>query len=158
MVGALFSFVVARFLIRDRLLRTFDRNSTIRDIDKAIAAEGWKIVALLRLSPLVPFNLQNYLIGATRIRFWPYVVSTFVGIIPGTVVFVYLGAVFGRAALSTKHAGPLQITLLVIGLIATVWVSWILHKRAQQALSRRGFERRRKLPKTVPASTRVSSK
>lgn len=141
MIGALMAYGVAHFLIRERLMRYFERGSKIHDIDKAIASEGWKIVALLRLSPLVPFNVQNYLIGATRIRFWPYVISTFLGIIPGTIVFVYIGAVFGKAALSTKHAGPIQWVLFAVGLAATVWVSWIIHQRATRALSRRGFDR-----------------
>jgi uncharacterized membrane protein YdjX (TVP38/TMEM64 family) len=143
MIGALTSFVIARFVLRERLLRYIERGSKFHDVDKAIASEGWKIVALLRLSPLVPFNLQNYLIGATRIGFWPYVTSTFVGIIPGTLVFIYIGSVFGKAALSAKHVGPLQWTLLVVGFAATIWVSWIVHQRASQALSRRGFSRKR---------------
>ena len=120
LTGAIVSYVIAHFLIRDRLLNYFERGSKIHDIDKAIAAEGWKIVALLRLSPLVPFNLQNYLIGATRIRFVPYVTSTLVGMIPGTIVFIYIGSVFGKAALSGKQAGPLHWALFAVGLAATI--------------------------------------
>jgi len=141
MIGALFSFVIARYLVRERLTRYLKKGTRLAAIDKALAAEGWKVVALLRLSPLVPFNLQNYLLGATQIKFWPYVLSTFLGMIPGTVVFVYLGAAFGKAALSAEKTGPLQWTLFGVGLVATVALTYIITKRANERLSRAGIRR-----------------
>jgi uncharacterized membrane protein YdjX (TVP38/TMEM64 family) len=142
MVGAMFAFVLSRYVLRDRLKRYLQRGTKLGEVDKAITAEGWKVVALLRLSPLVPFNLQNYLLGATQIKLWPYVVSTFLGIIPGTAVFVYLGAAFGKAALSAKHTGPLQWTLFGVGFVATVAVTYLITKRANERLSRAGLRRK----------------
>ena len=69
-------------------------------MNEAVSKEGWKIVALLRLSPLVPFNLQNYFYGITDIGLLHYVPATFVGIMPGTMLYVYLGAA-GTAAWGT---------------------------------------------------------
>jgi uncharacterized membrane protein YdjX (TVP38/TMEM64 family) len=141
MTGAMFSFMVARYLLRDRLLRYLEHDSTLRVIDKAVVNDGWKIVVLFRVSPLIPFNLQNYILGATRIKVWTYITSTFIGIIPGTAVFVYLGAAFGKAAFSTDKAGPYQWTLLVLGLIATIIVTWLVTKRARERLARVGVRR-----------------
>jgi uncharacterized membrane protein YdjX (TVP38/TMEM64 family) len=65
-------------------------------IDGAIAEGGWKIVALLRLSPAVPFNLQNYLYGLTPIGFWTCWLTSAVTILPGTFLYIYLGHVAGQ--------------------------------------------------------------
>src|SRR5260370_405018 len=78
---------------------------------KAVAEDGWKIVGLLRLSPLVPFNLQNYLFGATGIPFAHFVAATFFGIIPGTALYTYFG-VLGAAA---GKAGPVKWVFFAVG-------------------------------------------
>src|SRR5262245_10962626 len=72
--GAALAFLVARYLARNAVARRVQKDPRYAAIDRAIGEEGWKIVALLRLSPAVPFNLQNYLYGLTAIGFWPYVV------------------------------------------------------------------------------------
>src|SRR5262249_54239575 len=92
MVGALFAFFIARYVARERVAHFLHRDERLAAIDKAIGSDGWKVVTLLRISPLIPFNVQNYLFGLTRIRLGPYALSTFLGMIPGTLVFVYLGA------------------------------------------------------------------
>lgn len=71
--GAALAFLIARYVARDRIAELAAKNERFRTIDSAIGREGWKIVGLLRLSPLVPFNLSNYLYGLTSVRFWPYV-------------------------------------------------------------------------------------
>ncbi len=65
---------------------------TFTAVAQTISAEGWKEVAMLRLSPLIPFNLQHYFYGITDIKLWHYVPATLVGISPGTLLYVYLGA------------------------------------------------------------------
>ena len=70
-------------------------------IDEAIGRNGWKIVGLLRLSPLIPFNLSNYFYGITSVRFGAYVLVSAVGMIPGTLLYAYLGAV-GQAGVSGR--------------------------------------------------------
>jgi uncharacterized membrane protein YdjX (TVP38/TMEM64 family) len=86
------AFLIARYLARAKVHSLFERRRIFSAIGDAVAEEGWKIVALLRLSPLVPFNLQNYLFGVTAISFRHFVAATLAGIIPGTVLYVNLGA------------------------------------------------------------------
>ena len=96
-VGAGGSFLAGRHLARDWVERQTRGNRLFGAVDKAIEQEGWRIVALMRLSPLVPFNLQNYFFGVTNIGFWPYLATTFFGIMPGTLLFVWLGSLGARA-------------------------------------------------------------
>lgn len=107
-------------------------------IDRAVSQEGWKIVGLLRLTPLVPFNLQNYLFGITSIGLLPYAAATFLGIIPGTILYVYLGAL-GRAAASGNGANAIKWTFFGIGLIATMVAAYIIARRAKAQLERAGL-------------------
>ena len=102
--GAALAFVIARYLARDSVARWVRRSPRFEAIDRAIGEEGWKIVALLRLSPAVPFNLQNYLYGLTKIRFWPCVLTSWAAMLPGTLMYVYLGVV-GRAGLEAASGG-----------------------------------------------------
>jgi uncharacterized membrane protein YdjX (TVP38/TMEM64 family) len=93
---------------------------------------------LLRLSPLIPFNLSNYFYGLTAVKFWPYVLASWIGMLPGTLLYVYLGTV-GRAGLqaaSGMDAGrtPLEFALLGVGLAATVGATVLVTKIARNAL------------------------
>src|SRR5687767_14061170 len=75
---AALAFLIARYLARERVRRMVEHSPKLRAVDAAIGNEGWKVVALLRLSPAVPFNVQNYLYGVTAIRFWPCVLTSWV--------------------------------------------------------------------------------
>jgi uncharacterized membrane protein YdjX (TVP38/TMEM64 family) len=88
-VGAALAFLVARYLVRDKVKHMVDKRPKFKAVDAAVTEEGWKIVMLLRLSPLVPFNLQNYFFGLTNINFWHYALATLVGIIPGAVLYLH---------------------------------------------------------------------
>src|SRR5262249_55487262 len=111
--GAVWAFLVRGYGV-GMILRRFLRNKPrYAAIDRAVAEEGWKIVALLRLNPLVPFNLQNYFFGATDVGFVPYAVATFLGIMPGAAFYVYLGTL-GREAGS--GAGATRWIFLGLGL------------------------------------------
>lgn len=68
-------------------------NPKFRSIDKAIGVEGFKIILLLRLSPIFPFALSNYLYGVTSVDFWEYMAGTLIGFFPGTLAYVYGGTV-----------------------------------------------------------------
>jgi len=103
-LGAAMAFLIARYFVRSRVQEAAKNNAKFAAMDEAIGKEGWKMVALLRLSPLLPFNLSNYLYGVTKIAFWPYLAASWVGMLPGTFLYVYLGAV-GKGA-SEKNAGP----------------------------------------------------
>lgn len=132
------SFLIARYLARERVRRMAETNRTFGAIDKAIAQGGWKIIALLRLSPAVPFSLGNYLYGLTPVRFWPYLIASWVAMLPGTFLYVYLGFV-GKTAAGAGGGGstgknPWQYVLLGAGLLATIVVSVYVTKLARRAL------------------------
>ncbi|RUL87961.1 VTT domain-containing protein [Tautonia sociabilis] len=137
-VGAALAFLIARYVARDAVARRVRRNPRFNAIDRAIGEGGWKIVALLRLSPAVPFNLQNYLYGLTSIRFWPCVLASWVAMLPGTFLYVYLGHV-GRAGLEATAGGgasrsPAEWAMIVVGLVATVVVTVYVTRLARRAM------------------------
>ncbi len=102
MIGASAGFLVGRIFGRARLARRLQHSPLYRFLDGAIAKEGWKIVALLRLHP-IPFGLSNYLYGMTSLDFWHYLLATSLAMLPGHIIFGHLGAVGGRVM---KHGGP----------------------------------------------------
>jgi uncharacterized membrane protein YdjX (TVP38/TMEM64 family) len=136
-VGASLAFFVSRLLLRDRVKSFVEARAKLRAIDEAVSEDGWKIVGLLRLSPLFPFNLQNYFFGATRIRFLPYLAATAVGIVPGTLVYVYLGTL-GKAAGSDRGGGTLKWLFFGVGLVATVAVAVFVTHKAGEKLKEAG--------------------
>lgn len=138
-LGASLAFLVARYLLRARLQQFARGRKNFGAIDDAIGQQGWKIVGLLRLSPLIPFNVSNYFYGITAIGFWPYLLASFFGMLPGTVLYAYLGAI-GQAGLSGGKNGrtPLEWTFLGVGLLATVAVTIFVSRLAKSALKKSG--------------------
>jgi uncharacterized membrane protein YdjX (TVP38/TMEM64 family) len=134
-IGASLAFLVARHVARDRVRRTLQTRRDIAAIDRAIAAEGWKIVLLFRLSPLIPFNLQNYLFGVTSVPFLHYLAATAVGIAPATALFVYVGALGGAAL----DSGPTVWALLSVGLLATAAAVILVTRKARALLRETGM-------------------
>ena len=139
-MGASLAFLVARFLVRRRVADLMRRRPVLEAIDKTVTDEGWKVVVLLRLSPLVPFNLQNYFLGATDIGFFPYLVATFFGMMPGAAAYVYLG-ILGRVAATDEGASGLKAALLVAGLAATAVLIVIVGRKAKMKLQTLGVAR-----------------
>lgn len=135
--GAALALLIARYLARDAVAHRVSRYPKFEAIDRAIGEEGWKIVAMLRLSPAVPFNLQNYLYGLTKVRFWPCVLTSWVAMLPGTLMYVYLG-VAGRAGLEAASGGrartPAEWALIVVGLMATIAVTVYVTRLARRAM------------------------
>lgn len=137
-LGASCAFLIGRYLARDKVARAMKGKAKFDAIDRAVGEKGWKIVLLLRLSPVVPFNLQNYVYGLTAIPFWPYVLASWIGMMPGTLLYVYLGAA-GRVAVAAAAKGemerdPLQTGFFVAGLLATVLVTVYITTLAKNAL------------------------
>jgi len=137
-VGASLAVLVARYLARGRVEQRLAGNHRSTAIDRAIGAQGRTIVFLLRLSPLVPFNLLNYALGLTRVRFADYLVAS-VGMLPGTLLYVYYGKVVGdvakvAAGVSPPH-GPEYYALLITGLIATIVASTSVTRAAKRAMN-----------------------
>ena len=137
-MGASAAFLVARLAGRDRFAQMFERHPRFRAVDAAISDGGWKVVAMLRLTPVVPFSISNYLFGLTAIRFVPYVLASWLFMLPGGFMYVYFGHV-GRAGLAVASgAGPgsgtLTWTTRVVALVATVAVIVYVTSRARRAL------------------------
>jgi uncharacterized membrane protein YdjX (TVP38/TMEM64 family) len=142
-LGAGLAFLAGRYLFRRRIRKFADANKKFGAIDDAIGEQGWKIVGLLRLSPLIPFNVSNYFYGITAIGFWPYLLASFFGMLPGTLLYAYLG-VIGQAGFSGGEKGhsPLEWTFLALGLLATIAVTVFVTQIAKKALKKSGATRR----------------
>jgi uncharacterized membrane protein YdjX (TVP38/TMEM64 family) len=138
-LGASLAFLVARFIARDKVEAIAKGNEKFRNVDNIIGKQGAKLVFLLRLSPVIPFNLSNYFYGLTGVKFWPYVLASWIGMMPGTFLYVYIGTA-GKAAVSAaagdeamKH-GWQYWTFMSIGLAATIIVTIWVTKIARDAV------------------------
>uniref|UniRef100_A0A7R9U9H4 VTT domain-containing protein n=1 Tax=Pinguiococcus pyrenoidosus TaxID=172671 RepID=A0A7R9U9H4_9STRA len=92
-VAASISFLLSRTFLRQYVKGFAASNPKWSAVDKAVGREGFRLVLLLRLSPLLPFALSNYLYGLSAVDFWGYFWGTFFGFMPGTVAYVYSGQV-----------------------------------------------------------------
>lgn len=137
-LGAIAAFLVGRYLARDWVAKKIAGNDKFRSIDRAVGKEGLKIVLLTRLSPAFPFNLLNYAFGVTGVSARDYIIGS-IGMIPGTIMFVYIGSLASSLALIGTDAQPtnptLQWTIRIVGLIATVAVTVYVTRLAKQALA-----------------------
>jgi uncharacterized membrane protein YdjX (TVP38/TMEM64 family) len=139
-LGATFAFLIGRYLARDAIAKKLEGNPKFTAIDQAIAQAGFKIVFLTRLSPFFPFNLLNYSLGLTSVSLKDYVLGS-IGMLPGTILYVYLGSLAGDLAQlgqETATVDPttakIQLGVKVIGLLATLGVTLYVTKVAKQAL------------------------
>jgi uncharacterized membrane protein YdjX (TVP38/TMEM64 family) len=136
-LGAVGAFLVARHLARPAIERRIAGNARFAAIDRAVAGRGRRIVFLLRLSPVFPFNLLNYALGLTQVRFVDYLIAS-LGMLPGTLLYVYYGKLAGEvAALASGSAverGAGYYAVLVLGLVATVAVTAVVTRLARRAL------------------------
>lgn len=138
-VAAALAFLIARYLARDAVRRWAQRHAHFRAFDRALAEGGWRVVALLRLSPVIPYNALNYLLGLTGVGFLPYVVASWVFMLPGTVVYVAAGSALrvGLAAASAAEEPlPLaRLALAVLGLAATLAVALYVTRLMRRAMA-----------------------
>jgi uncharacterized membrane protein YdjX (TVP38/TMEM64 family) len=139
-LGAASGYLLSRLFLRRDLADQLKGRPTFKAIDQAIAEEGWKIVLLLRLCP-IPFGLANYLYGLTAIRFLPYLLTSFLGAIPGMILFCHLGSA-GKAGLQAIASGNLnkgagEIALLVLSVAATIVLVILLPRLARRVLEKR---------------------
>ena len=136
-LGAIAAFLVGRYLARGWISKKIEGNQKFAAIDKAVAREGFKIVLLTRLSPVFPFNLLNYAFGITGVSLKDYVLGS-IGMIPGTVMYVYIGSLAGDLAKIGTEDQPtnpaVQWTIRIIGFMATVAVTIYVTRVARQAL------------------------
>ena len=138
-LGSAAAFLVARHLARRLVEQRIAGNAKFAAIDEAIAREGLKIVLLLRLSPVFPFNLLNYALGLTRVSFRSYLIGS-LGMLPGTVLYVYYGTALGSLAQvasgQSLQGGRAGRALLIAGLAATIAVTIVITRAARRALQR----------------------
>jgi uncharacterized membrane protein YdjX (TVP38/TMEM64 family) len=142
-LGATCAFLVGRYLARDWVASKIEGNEKFKAIDEAVGREGWKIVLLTRLSPVFPFNLLNFAYGLTKVNLRDYFFASWVGMMPGTIMYVYIGSLAGD--LASLGAGQRTRTtgewiLYGIGLLATavvtVFVTWLARKALSSRISK----------------------
>jgi uncharacterized membrane protein YdjX (TVP38/TMEM64 family) len=133
-LGATAAFLIGRYFARDWIHRKIGRHPAFVAIDKAVAEEGWKIVFLTRLCPIFPFFLMNYAYGLTRVSLRHYVLATWIGIMPGSTLFVYIGSLANVADAQTTTAGWILKAFI---LVTAVWAIVYISKVARRALSKR---------------------
>uniref|UniRef100_A0A1J3GPJ6 VTT domain-containing protein n=1 Tax=Noccaea caerulescens TaxID=107243 RepID=A0A1J3GPJ6_NOCCA len=137
-IAASVAFLIARYFARERILKLVEGNKKFLAIDKAIGENGFRVVTLLRLSPLLPFSLGNYLYGLTSVKFVPYVFGSWLGMLPGSWAYVSAGA-FGRAILQEESnvglpGGNGQLLTLGLGLLVTALAATYVTRLAKDAI------------------------
>jgi len=139
-LGATCAFLVGRYLAREWVARRIAGNEKFKAVDEAVAREGWKIVLLTRLSPVFPFILLNYVFGLTRVSLKHYFFASWLGMIPGTMMYVYIGSLAGDLAglgAGGRTRTPAEWVLYGIGLLATLVVTVFVTRLARKAMSSR---------------------
>ena len=135
-VGLALAFLVARRLARERVTRWLATKPSFAAVDRAVAAEGWKIVFLTRLTPVFPFTVLNYAYGLTGVSFAGYLAASATGILPGTLLYLYLGSSVARAV--AGDSDPFEAGLRIVGLAAFVLVTVLITRIARKALREAG--------------------
>jgi uncharacterized membrane protein YdjX (TVP38/TMEM64 family) len=142
-LAATAAFFVGRYLARGWVVKRIEAYPRFKAIDEAVASEGWKIVGLTRLSPAFPFNLLNYAFGVTRVSPRDYILASWIGMMPGTLMYVYIGSLAGDlAALGAGQQvrSTAEWALSIVGLLATVAVTVYVTRLARTALRQRVAE------------------
>jgi uncharacterized membrane protein YdjX (TVP38/TMEM64 family) len=139
-LGALAAFLAGRTLARDRVRAWIAGRPRFLAVDRAVETGGLGIVLLTRLSPLLPYNFLNYAYGLTGVRLRDYLLGSWAGMLPGTLLYVVLGST--AQALASLGAGDrersaLEWTAFGVGLLATAAVTWIVARRATAILEER---------------------
>lgn len=136
-LAAALAFTLGRTVARERVAARAAGDARFAAIDRAIGDQGFRVVALLRLSPVLPFNLLNYALGLTRVSLRDYVLASWIGMLPGTILYVYLGSVatnLGGGAPS-DDADTARVALYWVGLLATVLATVVITRAARRALA-----------------------
>lgn len=138
-LAATTAFLLGRTALRGWVQRKIAGTPRIRALSRAIGKDSFRLILLLRLSPVVPFNILNYALGVSEASLSRYVVASFIGMLPGTWLYVYLGSLATTAAELTdasRGGGPGKLALTVAGLVATVLAVVLVTRSARQALDR----------------------
>jgi uncharacterized membrane protein YdjX (TVP38/TMEM64 family) len=139
-LGATAAFLIGRYLSRDWVAKRVAGSPKLEAIDEAVARTGWRIVVLTRLSPALPFVLLNYVFGLTRVSLRHYVVASWIGMMPGIVLYAYIGSLAGdvaAAAAGGRTRSVWEWGLYALGLAATVKLTVYVTRLARRALDTR---------------------
>jgi uncharacterized membrane protein YdjX (TVP38/TMEM64 family) len=152
-VGAAVNFLTSRYLAKNWMQRKIGQNARCRALDKAVSLEGWRMILISRMSPVIPHSLVSYAAGLIQISFWRFTLASFVGFLPQSAAYTYVGAMVGKALRTsvgvTPH-DPVIWTFYGLGLAATLIVTAITTRvarrtwRAYYAEQRPGAGTRRK--------------
>jgi uncharacterized membrane protein YdjX (TVP38/TMEM64 family) len=138
--GAALAFLIARYVAREQVAFLMRGRPKLTAVETIMREGGWRLVALLRLSLALPFSLENYLLGLTAIGFWPYLITSWLAMLPGTVVYVYIGHVTGALVSGTRDRTAAEWVALGVGLAATVaalvYLAYLAKKALQQQADR----------------------
>jgi uncharacterized membrane protein YdjX (TVP38/TMEM64 family) len=137
-VGATLAFLMGRTLLRGWVERKLADAPKVRALDRALERQSFRLILLLRLSPLLPFNLLNYALSLSKVRLRDYVLASFIGMLPVTFLYVYLGSLATTAAALTQAAetrSPWKTVMYMVGLAATIVAVYAATRAAQKALN-----------------------
>ena len=145
MISATLCFLISRHFARDWITKRFGQHPSFRALDDAVARDGWKIVALIRLAPAFPFAVTNYSFGLTRVPLWQYIVASLT-MIPGTMFYVYLGTLVGDVS-GIDHGGArvppwIRWSIAIAALLVTIYIT---------RFARRALKQRERGPKSLVA-------
>lgn len=134
--SAWIAFFLARHVMRERVERRYKDNEKFHAIDQAVQQRGLLVIILIRIAPLLPFAAINYLLAMTAVSRRDYLVGSAVGMLPFTLLYVYLGqaATDVVALLEGKETSHWSIWGLAIGVVAAIVVSVIIQRLAHRAL------------------------
>ena len=140
------AFFLGKYVFRKKSEEIAARYRVLSALDKAFQTEGLKVVLLLRLCPLVPFNAFNYVMGITAVSFFAYALGG-IGMLPGTIVYVFVGTTIGSiqdAASGNYDAGPAGLVMLIVGSVlacaAIIYVSFVVKRYLNAATSQEQTE------------------
>jgi len=131
-LGSAASFLAARYIFHDKVQEKVAQYPRFNAVNRAIGEGGWQVVGLLRLSPALPFSLQNWFLGITPVGFWPSQIATFVGIMPGTLLYIWVGSLGGSAG--SDDMNIIKYIVAGVGIVATLVVTVLVTRRAQAKL------------------------
>lgn len=135
-LGANAAFLVGRYFARDFVSRKIEGNEKFSAIDSAVGREGWKMVGLTRLSPIFPFVLLNYAYGLTKVKWSHYSMATLIGMLPGTVMYVYIGYIPTLAGGDSKQ-DTAKIVVSILFFLGTVAATIFITRLATKTLKKR---------------------
>ena len=131
-LGAASAFFISRYLLRHSVEKLIARRPKLKAVDDAMREGGWKAVALLQMSPAVPFGLQNYFLGASKVKLRSYLIGTACTGLPSTLIYVGAGA--GGRMLGSFDSG-LKWLGLAAGLAVTIGLSMWISRLAKRRLA-----------------------